>query len=219
MPSSNAEKQAARRAAKAQAKVPPQPRPTPSGQGRSDFMSAGALMQVLCASDDTAMLIRGCVDCRRPTGSFCDGRRGKPPCTAARRLPAEAWAPNQATPFCTVCEQTKSVCKFCRQEEQDEEEELQRDRGQTTLPTPPYDNYTRSSSATPTATPSASASSGQATGPMPAPESAEDVLRRMSFRQTAGGVFYNPMIAELMGATESEIDSLAAKSDDSQDSL
>jgi len=55
-------------------------------------------------------LYRPCVDCRRPTGNFCDF------CFAATRIPDLSWVENQATPFCTVCEKKFGRCGFCRAE-------------------------------------------------------------------------------------------------------
>ena len=55
-------------------------------------------------------LYRPCVDCRRPTGNFCDF------CLAATRMPDLSWVENQATPFCTVCEKKFRRCGFCRAE-------------------------------------------------------------------------------------------------------
>ena len=56
---------------------------------------------------------RPCVDCGRITGSFCDGKFGRP-CFAAERVPSEKWVDGQRTPLCTACDREKDICHFCR---------------------------------------------------------------------------------------------------------
>ena len=81
-----------------------------------DVQIPGVEIQVLAAADQmtddettTAMgLIRPCVDCGLMTGRFCDY------CNAADRLPDEEWAPNQATPLCSQCDNNHDKCHFCR---------------------------------------------------------------------------------------------------------
>ena len=65
--------------------------------------------EILCGSDEPAMLVRPCVDCGLITGRFCDGPRLSPTgryidCFAADRCPTERWAQGQRTPLCSRCD-------------------------------------------------------------------------------------------------------------------
>ena len=65
-------------------------------------------LNVLCCAEFASTLLRGCVDCGRLTGSFCDG------CHAADRLPMDHWALGQRTPLCTSCDRLHDACHYCR---------------------------------------------------------------------------------------------------------
>ncbi|CAE7591356.1 unnamed protein product [Symbiodinium natans] len=75
-------------------------------------MAAGnvTVMEAL-AFGDRQTLLRPCVDCGLLAGCFCDGLEA--PCFAARRVPSEQWAWNQATPLCTQCDRVQEACHFC----------------------------------------------------------------------------------------------------------
>ena len=54
-----------------------------------------------------ADFIRECVDCGQWTGRFCDY------CLAADRIPGEKWADGQATPLCSLCDNSRGKCHYC----------------------------------------------------------------------------------------------------------
>ena len=54
-----------------------------------------------------ADFIRECVDCGQWTGRFCDY------CLAADRIPGEKWADGQATPLCSLCDNSRDKCHYC----------------------------------------------------------------------------------------------------------
>ena len=64
-------------------------------------------MEVLCFGGKGA-LYRPCVDCGHYTGRYCDY------CLAVERIPKETWAPGQATPFCSSCDDNYAGCHYCR---------------------------------------------------------------------------------------------------------
>ena len=66
-----------------------------------------ATLEVLCFGDKET-LYRPCVDCGRYTGRYCDY------CLAADRIPSETWAPGQATPLCSSCDDNYDRCHYCR---------------------------------------------------------------------------------------------------------
>ena len=66
-----------------------------------------AALEVLCFGD-TETLHRPCVDCGHYTGRYCDY------CLAADRIPNETWAPGQATPLCSSCDNRYDKCHDCR---------------------------------------------------------------------------------------------------------
>ena len=66
-----------------------------------------ATLEVLCLGD-TETLRRPCADCGHYTGRYCDY------CLAANRIPSETWAPGQATPFCSSCDDNYDGCHYCR---------------------------------------------------------------------------------------------------------
>ena len=76
-------------------------------------------------------LMRPCVDCGVPTGSYCgtkaqigyiEWQGGK--CLAAHHMPTQAWREGQSTPLCSSCEKKHGTCHFCR-EVQDEKDKKQ----------------------------------------------------------------------------------------------
>ena len=64
---------------------------------------------------DYRLLIRPCVDCGRWTGDYCEGVE-EDDCFADLHMPGDAWAPDQRTPLCSVCEEESDACHYCREE-------------------------------------------------------------------------------------------------------
>lgn len=55
--------------------------------------------------------MRRCVDCGRPTGNWCD---------RCEHLNVIDYPPFPNRPFCTACEETHGVCKYCRMTSEDQ---------------------------------------------------------------------------------------------------
>ena len=77
------------------------------------WLEMSAPLEVFAWGDER-LLCRPCVDCGLRTGRFCDGWPVRDSCKAAVRIPSEEWAEGQLTPYCSICEDRRGYCHFCR---------------------------------------------------------------------------------------------------------